>query len=82
MPPLVSCVRNKMFLKKYAMLEEFVLNRYINLTRRTQNPKFNMAVEIQDSAAQNVVNLRCLGCELGLLNNTDGSALFSHGMYL
>ncbi len=29
---------------------------------------------------QNSVNLRSLSCELGLLNKTDGSALFSHGM--
>ncbi|XP_028395956.1 exosome complex component RRP46-like [Dendronephthya gigantea] len=38
-----------------------------------------MAEEVQNLVAQNFVNLRCFGCELGLLNNTDGSALFSHG---
>ncbi|CAB4012338.1 Exosome complex component RRP46 [Paramuricea clavata] len=31
------------------------------------------------ASSQNSVNLRSLSCELGLLNKTDGSALFSHG---
>ena len=34
------------------------------------------------ASSQNSVNLRSLSCELGLLNKTDGSALFSHGMYI
>lgn len=34
-----------------------------------------------DGTSQSVVNLRSLSCELGLLDKTDGSALFSHGMY-
>ena len=33
-----------------------------------------------DEPCQSSVNLRSLSCELGPLNKTDGSALFSHGM--
>ena len=46
------------------------------LTRRIRFIQFNMAAP----SSQNLVSLRSLSCELGLLNKTDGSALFSQGM--
>jgi hypothetical protein len=52
---------------------------YIALNMKYCAQNSNMADEM---AAKSSVNVRSLSCELGLLNKTDGSALFSHGRYI